>query len=71
MLDIVFGVLLGVVIGVFVTLLLTPRKSGNLVIDTTNEDGPYFFLELEEKPDRLVKKKLTILKVVHKGYFEG
>ena len=65
----VIGIVVGIIIGVIVCLLLTPKKSGNLIVDRSDPDGPFMFLELTTDPKKLKGGRLTMMKVVDKDYF--
>ncbi len=57
--------------GFCVAYLLTPKKSGNLIIDNSDPDGPFLFLEMKTDPRKLKTGRLTVLKVVDKDYFNS
>ena len=67
----IIGIIVGVVIGVILSIIIAPKKSGNLIVDCTDEDGPFLFLELEADPNKLKHNRLTTMKVVKKGYFDS
>ena len=62
--------LIGVSFGCTIDRIMKRQKPiGNLRIDKSDpEDGPYFFLELEERPYVVEKSKYVTLKVVAENY---
>ena len=69
--NFIFGVLAGFVIGIIPWLLSTIHKDrpvGDLVVDRSDEDGPFLFLELNVPLNRVEDKEKVELKVVHKNY---
>ena len=63
----VMGICIGLGCGI---LMCYSKRIGNLVLDNTDEDGPFFFLELEEKPDKFSKEKYVTLCLKKRGYFD-
>lgn len=63
--DIVIAVIVGAIIGVFVTLLIfSTISAGNLRVDRSiPEDDPYLFLELTKSVSTVLEKKFVVLKV--------
>lgn len=67
----ILGVLVGFVIGIIPWLLFTIHKDrpvGDLVVDGSDEDGPFLFLELNVPLNRVEDKEKVELRVVHKNY---
>ena len=67
----ILGVFVGFVIGIIPWLLSTIHKDrpvGDLVVDRSDEDGPFLFLELNVPLNRVEDKEKVELKVVHKNY---
>lgn len=69
---VVICVIVGFILGIAVSAMITAKRiCGNLVVDNTNEDGTYFFLELEKKPEKITESKYTTLRIVKRGYFDS
>ena len=69
--NFILGVLAGFVIGIIPWLLSTIHKDkpvGDLVVDCSDRDGPFLFLELNVPLNRVEDKKKVELRVVHKNY---
>lgn len=67
----ILGVLAGFVIGIIPWLLSTIHKDrpvGDLVVDGSDRDGPFLFLELNVPLNRVEDKEKVELRVVHKNY---
>ena len=56
---------LGIIIG---SALKRKKPVGNLVIDNSDPDGPYMFLELTGDPNTELNDKEVTFTVVHKDY---
>lgn len=56
---------LGIIIG---RALKRKKPVGNLVIDNSDPDGPYMFLELTADPNTELNDKEVTFTVVHKDY---
>lgn len=63
----VMGICVGLGCGI---IMYRCKHIGNLVVDSTDEDGPFLFLELEEKPETFSKEKYVTLAIKKRGYFE-
>jgi MFS superfamily sulfate permease-like transporter len=64
------GCIAGIIVGVLCTVAFTPKKSGSLVIDSSDPSGKkLIFLEMTEKPEELMKRKATLLKIENRDYF--
>lgn len=61
-----FGILFGILF--FVAYGKKFKSVGELVVDRSDEDGPFLFLELYESLSRVEEKNEVILTVVHKNY---
>lgn len=62
--------IMGLVVGMAIALVITYHPEvGNLVVDRSDQDGPFFFLELEKTPEVFEKNKKIILKIKNKNYF--
>lgn len=58
----VIGFLIGLILGVFITTF--KKKDGLLRVHWDEDDGePYLFLELDEAPEKVIRKKFVIFKV--------
>ena len=71
MLNFIFGVFVGFVIGIiplFISIINKDKPIGDLVVDRSDEDGPLLFLELNVPLNRVEDKEKVELKVVHKNY---
>ena len=67
----ILGVFVGFVIGIIPWLLSTIHKDrpvGDLVVDRSDEDGLFLFLELNVPLNRVEDKEKVELRVVHKNY---
>lgn len=56
----------GFTIGVVAKSIIVHLKSdpvGALKVDDSNPDGPYLFLELETRPENIMKEELITLRV--------
>lgn len=68
-LAVIIFALIGGMIGAFLTKLIYPTKPiGTLRIDTSDPDGPYLFLELDEGIDKFYKKDFVMLSVNTENY---
>ena len=61
-----FGILFGILF--FIAYGKKFKSVGELVVDRSDEDGPFLFLELNESLSRVEEKNEVILTVVHKNY---
>lgn len=64
----VIGIIIGVIIG---NTVHKPEYAGLLVVDNSDEDGPYLFLEIEDGDvlDRAIHSKVDLMfHVVRKNY---
>ena len=69
--NFLFGVFVGFVIGIIPLIIVTIHKDkpiGDLVVDGSDRDGPFLFLELNVPLNRVENKEKVELKVVHKNY---
>ena len=69
--NFILGVFVGFVIGIIPLLITTIHKDkpvGDLVVDGSDRDGPFLFLELNVPLNRIEDKEKVELKVVHKNY---
>lgn len=69
--NFILGVFVGFVIGIIPLIIATIRKDkpvGDLVVDGSDRDGPFLFLELNVPLNRVEDKEKVELKVVHKNY---
>lgn len=69
--NFILGVFVGFVIGIIPLIIATIRKDkpvGDLVVDGSDRDGPFLFLELNIPLNRVEDKEKVELKVVHKNY---
>ena len=69
--NFILGVFVGFVIGIIPLIIATIRKDkpvGDLVVDRSDEDGPFLFLELDVPLNRVEDKEKVELRVVHKNY---
>ena len=69
--NFILGVLAGFAIGIIPLIIATIRKDkpvGDLVVDRSDEDGPFLFLELNVPLNRVEDKEKVELRVVHKNY---
>ena len=69
--NFIFGVFVGFVIGIILLFIATINKDkpvGDLVVDCSDRDGPFLFLELNVPLNRVEDKKKVELRVVHKNY---
>ena len=72
MLKMILIYILGVIIGCIVTNLFLRNKSiGSLVIDNSDPDDTYLFLELSENPNSIRNKKYVTFKVNPKNYIDS
>lgn len=59
--------LIGVIVGIFTKVITNRDKpSGNLVVDDTDPDGPFIFLEATERVETIISKNKVVLKVIHR-----
>ena len=59
--------LIGMLIGIFVSVMITRDKpSGNFIVDDTDSDGPFIFLEATESVESIIAKKKVTLIVDHR-----
>ena len=71
MLNFILGVFVGFVIGIIPLIIVTIHKDkpvGDLVVDGSDRDGPFLFLELNVPLNRVEGKEKVELRVVHKNY---
>ena len=61
-----FGILFGILF--FIAYGKKFKSVGELVVDRSDEDGPFLFLELHERLSREKEKNEVTLTVVHKNY---
>ena len=69
--NFIFGVFVGFVIGIiplFISIINKDKPIGDLVVDGSDRDGPFLFLELNVPLNRVEDKEKVELKVVHKNY---
>lgn len=67
--GLIFMLLLGFVAGWIVRNIFEKTPvSGTLRVDSSDPDGPYLFLELEENIDIVKRKDCITLKVDNSGY---
>lgn len=69
--NFILGVFVGFVIGVIPLIIVTIHKDkpvGDLVVDGSDRDGPFLFLELNVPLNRVEDKEKVELRVVHKNY---
>ena len=69
--NFILGVFVGFVIGIIPLIIVTIHKDkpvGDLVVDGSDRDGPFLFLELNVPLNRIEDKEKVELKVVHKNY---
>lgn len=60
--DFILNIALGVVIGLLLARIFRPKPVGYLRMDHSDpDDEPYLFLELEEEPSTLFKRKEVVL----------
>lgn len=59
----VIGLMLGLILG-YAGYILIHKPKGNLIVNETDPDGPYLFLELEEDPEKLKESSRIIFKIV-------
>lgn len=60
----VFIFIAGIIIGVLIKTLVNRSKFiDTLIIDTSDPDGPYMFLELKTPIDKLYKAKVLNVKI--------
>ena len=61
-----FGILFGILF--FIAYGKKFKSVGELVVDRSDEDGPFLFLQLHESLSRVEEKNEVTLTVVHKNY---
>ena len=69
--NFILGVFVGFVIGIIPLFIATIHKDkpvGDLVVDGSDRDGPFLFLELNVPLNRVEDKEKVELRVVHKNY---
>ena len=69
--NFILGVFVGFVIGIIPLIIATIDKDkpvGDLVVDGSDRDGPFLFLELNVPLNRVEDKEKVELKIVHKNY---
>ena len=69
--NFIFGFFVGFVIGIIPLIIVTIHKDkpvGDLVVDGSDRDGPFLFLELNVPLNRVEDKEKVELRVVHKNY---
>jgi hypothetical protein len=58
---------IGWVVGYATRLIAKHKKpSGNLLVDSTDPDGPFIFLEATDSLTNIIKQKEVMLKVKHR-----
>lgn len=63
-LEIIIATVLGILVGVILTLVVIKRKtSGDLRMYMDPEDGAYLFVDLDTEPTIIMKKKYVTFKV--------
>lgn len=58
-----FGVVLGIFIGIYISRRFKTKPIGTLRIDHSDPESPYLFVELKEHPDELMKYKEVVFTV--------
>lgn len=48
-----------------------PIVAGTILIDTSDSDGPYLFIDLEKPVDIIGEQKMVLCKVMHNGTDES
>ena len=69
--NFILGIFVGFVIGIIPLIIVTIHKDkpvGDLVVDGSDRDGPFLFLELNVPLNRVEDKEKVELRVVHKNY---
>ena len=56
-------ILIGIVIGIVAAVIYYGRPQGNLRVDQSDTDGPYFFLEIRKPISSILKRKTIVLRV--------
>ncbi len=64
----VFGVALGVMLGVLISRMFRKHPVGSLRVDHSDPEGPYIFLELHESIEELSKQETILLNVRLEDY---
>lgn len=64
----IFGIVLGIFIGLQIARTMKPKTIGNLRLDHSDPDQPYLFLEFTQSPELLHNQKEVILKVKIEDY---
>lgn len=61
--DLVIGLLIGIVFGLIFAWIISPKPSGYLKLEDSDPDGPYLFVELNEHPRNLIRRKRVLFMV--------
>lgn len=61
-------ILIGIAIGITVAIVYYGRPQGNLRVDQSDSDGPYFFLEIKKPISSILKRKTMVLQVRREGF---
>lgn len=56
-------ILIGIAIGIVATVIYYGGPQGNLRVDRSDSDGPYFFLEIKKPISSILKRKTIVLRV--------
>ncbi len=56
-------ILIGFAIGIVAAVIYYGRPQGNLRVDQSDMDGPYFFLEIKKPISNILKRKTIVLQV--------
>lgn len=56
-------IFIGFAIGFAVAVVYYGRSQGNLRVDQSDSDGPYFFLEIKKPISSILKRKTIVLQV--------
>lgn len=69
----IIGILaIGILIGAIIAnIVAKPKYVGNLVVDQSDPDGPYIFLEIQDRDalsDAVRMKKNVMLRAITKNY---
>ena len=56
-------ILIGFAIGIVAAVIYYGRPQGNLRVDQSDSDGPYFFLEIGKPMSSILKRKTIVLQV--------
>lgn len=64
--DLIIAICFAIALALFFYLYFKfdkPKDVGTLVIDTSDPDGPYMFLELDVDPRTIINKKHVTLRI--------